>query len=586
MILSPHVLLDQENPAQLIRKLSDPFFQEIRERNLQALHLMQTTPGRDLFDRPKWLLHPDHGQCQFPWRMLKARLLRAGIERVLSQSDRLDDFLRETLVHFLDAEQWKVFWPQCRLQFMDLKMGDLLYCGVFIREFMPDLLTEAEHTHLEHLLVEKGLRAYLLGIEAQEWWATCPHNWNSATHGNAGLLALHLEASHPDLCALVLTQVRAGLRPLIEAFPAEGGWTEGMMYCTTALAHLTDFVAALDRVKGTTWGIAENPRIHATLDWRRHFLAPDGKVFNFSNCSTNAEEWPMAQVYWWAIKARRPEWASFEDAHPRPFEQVDGVFHDVEAFLYREANQPTADWHVPSGLSHFRGLDWLSWRGGDAWFALRAGFSGGNHNQHDLGSFIFGVGEDRLVIDPGYGVLSASEHSTVTFKHLEQLWGATCPILRAEVSGEFAHIIVDLAPAQPGLLAVHLRHFILAPLGMLVIVDYIRSKDYTQHDAKYHLQLAFEPSRHSTGLGARFRERDVLVLLPCPTANLEITEKKAGSHYAVSWQDDRDGVETIHATMISTQSPCEINVRGREVTGRLGTTAFVLDTHSSSLRLE
>jgi len=92
------------------------------------------------------------------------------------------------------------------------------------------------------------------------------------------------EAFFAELAERVLARVRPGLQRVIDAFPAGGGWTEGMMYATTTLQHFTDFVVAHVNAGGDDLGLSDHYRLHEQLDARLWFVGGDGELINPSNC--------------------------------------------------------------------------------------------------------------------------------------------------------------------------------------------------------------------------------------------------------------------------------------------------------------
>jgi hypothetical protein len=489
----PSLFLSPAEWAGLQDKLSDPFFAAMAEKNRRAIALYDSRRGETLLVVPPYLDSLISPVAGLSYRVIKGRLIRAAIALHASGDESAWPFALETIDFLLHREYWHVSLGHkgARLQHFDLKMGDLLYDAVFALEAFHERLDPERRAGLLELVIEEGLGAYLRGWEAREWWREANFNWAAATHGNAGLAALAVATIQPELSSKVMGHVRHGLAVLIESLPLDGWWTEGLMYQTTTIGHLSDFVIALYRVTGDDLGLAQNARWIEFLDTRPYALAPDGKALNFSNCPTALEESFSPQMYWWAHRLGCPAWTAFLDLTCKRWPHTTGLFFDVEAFFYRPAHPPLEAPKQLARLRHFRGLDWLTWRGPSVWLAFRSGNNNGNHNNFDLGHFILGRGRERYLIDPGYGFMATSQHNAVTIHGQDQTKGATARILHhREIPGGL-HIACDLRECYPYIVEHHVRHLVLLADAHLFVIDDLRARNGIRLGAKYHFQSEF-----------------------------------------------------------------------------------------------
>ena len=493
----PPLFLDAAGWAALSRKLLDPFFAGLYEKNEKALRAYDALQGESLIDVPNDLNNAL--SCRTPgthYRTIKGRLIRAAVCLHLSGSDAAWEHASRTIEFLLRRDFWRPSSRGCRIDHFDLKMGDLLYCASFALEAFRERMDAGCRERLIALMIEEGVAAYFRGWEAGEWWREAEFNWGAATHGNAGLAALALADHDLGLSERLLERAREGVAVVIDGLPLDGLWTEGAMYHTTTLGHLSDFAIALYNRRADDLGLSANPRWIEALDSRAAFLAPDGRLFNFSNCGTTLTEWYLPQAYWWAQRLNRPEWTAFEDSICKSWSDTHGVFHDVEAFLYRQAHPEPPRAATPSPLRRFRGLDWAIWRGPANWLAMRAGNNGGNHNNLDLGHFIFGRHSDRFLVDPGYGAKRTSQHNAVTIRGHYQADLATARILDCRSTAEGAYLACELQECFPHVLETHIRHLIVHG-EHLFLVDAIRSRNGYRVSAQYHFQTDLGVSQES-----------------------------------------------------------------------------------------
>lgn len=493
-----NLLLDDSEWSSLSERLEDPFFGKLHERNEQAVRIM-LEQGKDDF----WALGSDlraeslERGNPWRWRILKHRLYRFTVSwRLTGEQVSLDEALRAVDV-LTDRQQWRIEFSGAGIRHADLRTGDLWTCACFALEALEPALSEQQRSGLIALLREWALPAYQAGWRDADWWRHAEFNWGAAVHGAAGLAALMLRRIDPELSEASLKLAREGLSYVIDYMPEGGGWIEGLMYQTTTLAHLTDFVAANHRVLGDDLGLSQNPRLRQSFDFRLWMIGGDGHPLNFSNCNERSNEWRLPHAYWWAHRCGCPEWAGFEDAFPREWFDTHGVFLDIEAFWFRQPQQPSSAWTQPQGLRHARELDWLSWKRGQAWLGFRSGTNAGNHTNRDLGQVIFGMGGERVLCDPGYGASSVAQHSCLSLGGHEQAHGATAKLFRVreirQGKQDLLYLCCDLTETYEPYLNFHYRHIVASSQGWILILDHLMARRGRRLGVRGQLQLRAQP---------------------------------------------------------------------------------------------
>jgi hypothetical protein len=494
------LLLSPEEWADLPARLEDPFFRRLHAFNEQACGVM-AEQGREDFWRLGGDLRAGTPARSNPWRyrVLKHRLVRFGTSwRLTGAAGSRVEALR-AVDALLEAGVWSLQWPGTGLAYADLKTADLTYCACFALEALEPVLSSEQRDGLLTLLIERAMGDYLEGWARFDWWRHAEFNWGASLHGCAGMAALALGEEAPELSQRVLQRVNEGLRYVIDYLPEGGGWPEGMMYQTTTLGHLTDYVAALHRLGGGCLELTRNRRLIANLDFRMWMVGGDGRPLNFSNCNEGSHEWRLPHAYWWAARCERPDWAGFEDAFPRDWFDTHGVFLDLEALWYREPNQPSVAYREPRGLWHAREIDWLSWKEGQTWIGFRSGNNGGNHNNSDLGQVILGHAEERVLCDPGYGAGATHQHSCVTVRgNCTQAPGSQAKIFRAHTFASerqaLLYICCDLSACYANWLCYQYRHALVSSDGWLLLIDELLTRHGLRAGAVGHLQFRGEPT--------------------------------------------------------------------------------------------
>ncbi len=515
------LFLSQSEWEALPERLADPFFQKIAATNRPAIAWVEQQLWGDGPAPAPAEAAADQAFCD-KWRYLKSRLLRATVEWYLHKRPEDLELCKHTVDYLLQRPLWTVFWGKAQLKHYGLKMGELTFAATFAYDALGAHLDEPRREGLKRMLTDVALAEYEKGLDAQEWWRHAEFNWGTATHADAGLAALAVEPFAPELSRRVLRKATDGLQYVIEALPAEGGWTEGMMYMTTMLGHLTDFVSASVRVHGDDLGLTRNPRLIASLDYRAYMIGGDSKPLNFSNIGEETTEYRFPGAYWWAQQCGKPEWTWLEDHHVKP-PQTGGLWHDVEAFWHREAFQESRE-PALAPIQHFRGLDWFKWTGKRTWLALRSGFNGGNHNNIDLGHFIFGAGSDRFLCDPGYGAGRTNQHNAVTVRGQSQAVDSEARIFRVRATQGGFYLACDLTSCFSHRLAFHYRHLLLIDESHLLVVDDILGVRGHRVGAGFHLQTHLPHERQGGCITLKGQQHALSIRLLSPVTEVGVED--------------------------------------------------------------
>ncbi len=592
----PRLFLSRDEWEKLSERLEDPFFRRVFDNCLEALRLLDEQKGRDITDVPR-VLGTSAPHRVSPARVLKNRLQRSAVAWYVTKEQRHLDFAAETLEYACLKMEWRIK-PWRGLRAADLHTGDLLYVAAFGLDVLGPYLSVAQEEVLVAALRDKGLAAYLDGVRLHDWWRHADFNWGTALHGNAGMAALAIQPYEPELAERVLAEAKDGIRYAIENFPAGGGWIEGIMYQSTTVGHLTDFVVPLYRLRGDDLGLLTNPNFHDSLTYRIYMTGGDGRPLNFSNSNERSLEWPLPHAYWWAQELARPDWAYFEDLHPKDWRDVHGLFHDTETFWYRVPHQKTA---LPEldRLRHFQGLDWVTWHGPKTWLAFRSGFGGGNHGNWDLGHFILGRGRERFLVDPGYGAQQTARHNAVTIRHRDQTDCATATIFRLRELENGFYLVCDLQPAYPHSLSVYRRHLLLIDDEHLLVLDDFTGRHGHRTTAKWHLQTRlpheWRPGRPDPAdagatqdgeLVVRGEEAEMVVSFLAPIRFFEAKEWEwhGSAVTTFSWREDWDHVHSIHPVLLSfTAERAECTVELDCFTLTVGSSTYRIDLAEGSI---
>ena len=558
MLDHPSLFLSSSEWEDLRDKLADPFFEALHRNNLQAIDLLdQEKAHGDLGKVPRFLGVTGSPLHEIRGRIFKNRVIRGTVAWYLTKKEEYLQFALVSLEAACQSDDWSPRPGTLHgIQGASLDTSDLLYTVAFGYDSLYPYLSEDFRETCRSTLRDKGLAAYLLGLELKDWWENCNFNWGAALHGCAGFAALALRKSDPDYSSRVLEEVKPRLKTVIDYFYSGGGYPEGLMYLSTTLVHLSDFVMPLHRLTGEDLGLLTNPVFADVLSSFPYLVGGDGRPLNFSSINESSVEQGSSSIFWWARQLNRPDWAYTQEKMQRDWRDTHGMTFDVEAFWFREPFQAKAAPNT-DGLHHFTGLDWLTWKGEKSWLGFRSGFNGDNHNHRDLGHFILGYGQERFLVDPGYAPRETPQHNAVTIRGHGQT-DCSRAITREVVADATGFgLNCDLSACFPFSLRSFNRHLRLMEDRHLLVIDDIMGQAQTRNGARWHLQTRFPWRRDERGtLFIQGPLHTLAIHFLSETGYFQATDWNSdGPITTLSWTENYDRVESVHALLLSFGTP-------------------------------
>jgi hypothetical protein len=253
----------------------------------------------------------------------------------------------------------------------------------------------ASRDALRAAMVEKGLRPALELYRKNSGWTRARHNWNQVCNGGLGLGALALAHVEPALAGEILSAALKSLQLPMREFAPDGAWAEGPGYWNYATTYNCDFLAAVESALGTDFGLGALPGF-ADAGWFPIYLTgPLGRTFNYADGSDGTIRAP--HLFWMASRFDRPAYAAYqrEVASPHPLDLV--WWRPEFGAVSREALPPNKQFRVAE-VATLRNR----WSDRNALFVgFKAGDNRANHSNLDLGSFVLDALGVRWVVDLG-----------------------------------------------------------------------------------------------------------------------------------------------------------------------------------------
>ncbi len=326
-------------------------------------------------------------------------------------------------------------------------------------DWSPERRRTLREAILKHGLAPAEL-AYKPG-QGSGWWTRTDNNWNQVCNGGLAIGALAIADEEPQRTSAILTAGLRSVRIAMRMFAPDGGCEEGPGYWGYATRYNVLYLAALESALGTDFGLSNYPGFEVTAEFPLYMNGPKGETFNYADASRKSR--PAPQMYWFARRFARPDFAQAQDRLAVP---------TALDLLWRLP--PDGPGQSPTLDRYFRGVEALSMR--SAWndrAALYVGFKAGDnaasHGHLDLGSFVFDALGGRWAMDLGgdnynmpayfgnqrwtYYRLRAEGHNTLLINPGEgpdQQPRATAKIVTFRSEPKEALAITDLSAAYQG----------------------------------------------------------------------------------------------------------------------------------------
>lgn len=560
---SPCFFLPQQEWERLADKLEDPFFAELHQNNLKAIDALENSyANSDITDMPAWLDITDKTRAEraaSKTRLLKARICRGVAAWYVTDEEKYFDFCIQTMDACCTSDQWFCDAGDRGLHGADLHTGDLLFTLSFAVDALWQHLDQQQRTRYLDCLLEKGIAAYLKGVREKDWWVTNLYNWNPSLHANAALAALLLMNHHQETARQVLRHAFRGLGLHLAIYCSGGGYTEGPMYQATAIGHLSDFAIAWNNLTGDDLGLSQHQAFKETLRIWNYLVGGDGRVLNFSNCSEFGCQYGLTQVFWWARHLTMPEIHDHQMRFLEPWQDVCGLFHDVECFWHRKAYQQGGDIDV-SGLHHFSGIDWATYHGKKLWLGFTAGLFGEAHSNAHQGHFILGYGDERFLCDPGYGATSSEKHNSVTIGGQSIVLNSFLPITRIEELQNGFYLCCNMKPGWPSSLAYYQRHLLMLDESCVLVIDDGEgmtrplpdgSRNQNFFAGHWHWQTRLPCQIHNDRVILHGRENNLTIM---PLERINTFEERHWEHdgpiSTIHWREYANEYRTVFPTLL------------------------------------
>ncbi|HUS92548.1 MAG TPA: heparinase II/III family protein [Phycisphaerae bacterium] len=264
-------------------------------------------------------------------------------------------------------------------------------------------LPEADRDRLLDALRDKGIDAYLRGVEQGAFWANVYNCWNAVVNGGCGLAALAL-ADEDESAREAYGLARKNLEQFFAALGREGGWDEGIGYWGYAMRYVLLLAEAARRVEDDET-LLHRRGMDSTGLFGIYFT-PNGQSASFGDAASGvplhgtfyllSRHFDRREVTWWL-----DTYAFHRDVGTTGWSTA-GL-----AMLFRPPAARTPKKPDLKPVKVFQQIGWAAmadqWPKPRFYVAAKTGDLGASHSQHDMNTIQLQVDGEMLLTDLGGG---------------------------------------------------------------------------------------------------------------------------------------------------------------------------------------
>ncbi len=330
-------------------------------------------------------------------------------------------------------------------------------------DWMFEYWTDAQRRTIADAIVKHGFEPGMKVYTERHRWATSHHNWNQVCNGGLLMGALAIGDVEPELAGRIVHEAVGSLPLAMQSFAPDGAWFEGPGYWGYAMKYNAMALACLASALGTDFGLSRIEGFDKAGDFFVQMHGTSGASFNYADAHPGRIQHPT--LLWLARRFDRPDLAAFQREFGKPM-AIGMLWYDPNVGTGSLAQLPTAARYREVEVAAAR----TSWTDPEALYVgVKAGHNGVNHDNLDLGSFVFDALGERWVVDMGpddynlphyfgklrytYYRLRAEGHNTLLInpdQRPDQDVDALCRITRFEHDGDTTQTEADLTPAYAG----------------------------------------------------------------------------------------------------------------------------------------
>ncbi|HEX7845062.1 MAG TPA: heparinase II/III family protein, partial [Chitinophagaceae bacterium] len=498
----PRLMLGKGEEAIIRKKIeADSFLMSIHQTIIRKSNEFLTTPVLDRTLTGKAMLKVSRTALTYiyylaySWRMTGDKRYA---ERAKKELLNVCSFTSWNPSHFLDVAEMTMaasIGYDWLFDYLDPKTKKIIEEAILVKglyESLPEKATDKENYS----------------------WLKKKNNWNSVCNTSMAAGALILYHQYPQMAQKIIDRSIKLVRDVaLEEYMPNGNYPEGYTYWTYGTTYNLLFINILEKIYGTSFGLADNTGFKATPEFILQMSTQDKGCFAFADCFTDFTlSFPM---FWFANRSgnnailwgeanklayMRKQGQSDDDilavrylpsvllwASPKPF---DGIKAPSKRLFVGQGTTPVALLR-----NHWGGKD-------EIFVGLKGGSCLTNHSHMDIGSFVMYRGANQWIKDMGaqeyyslekFGInlgdrkqesrrwdvlrLSSKLHNIMMFNGAKQNVGAKAYITASGDKPDFVYAMSDLSSIDSVQIKKHQRGVAIVDNKYVMIRDEVTNTD-------------------------------------------------------------------------------------------------------------
>lgn len=392
--LLPELVLALGQPGGLA---SCPLAQQALTETADCLNGLEEMPSLSYSLYRALAIHGNRAPYETPYWLRRQRVT-ALVLRVLMGDKSLIEPLQDYLWAICEESTWTEPWHEGRIICLSAATTAVTLAETLV--FVGENLTAEIRHRVRHELDRRIFTPYLTrGYDLDRSWGAM--NWNSVCNSGIAMAFLAAEFDQGRVADAVHRALQGIRRYLEEGFAEDGSTSEGVGYWHYGMSSLVIFAETLRSRTSGAIDLLDSPRI-------RQVAAFPAKMRLVGRTFATFSDSPESPAFLSGIVARLAERTGEVSLYGLLDEGALLSGYDVPRLLrdmlWRRPAQRMPmleDVVLPSG-----GLVRLVARGDDGRACVlmaKAGHNDEHHNHNDVGSFIFHIDGEDLLVDPGPG---------------------------------------------------------------------------------------------------------------------------------------------------------------------------------------
>ncbi|MDR0574371.1 MAG: heparinase II/III family protein [Tannerella sp.] len=288
-----------------------------------------------------------------------------------------------------------------------LDVGEMTMALAIGYDWLYDKLPRSSREKIREAIYEKGIQPSY--NESDAWFLKAEHNWNQVCNAGIAYGALAIYEDHTSEAVKLLNRSLESIRLAMKEYGPDGAYPEGIGYWDYGTSFNVMFIAAVEKVYKTDFGMNETEGFMETGMYSQAMITPSFHTFSYADNGPNASFNPT--VCWFYSKTQNPalfylQKGLYERDSSKRFVRdrlipVSLIFGAGSGTSLRDVAEPTKlVWagQGPSPVITMRS----SWSDPSASFlGFKLGSPSVNHAHMDVGSFIFEAEGIRWAFDFG-----------------------------------------------------------------------------------------------------------------------------------------------------------------------------------------